>query len=50
MLTKFPIVSITGPRQSGKTTLLKKEFAHYKYFNLERIDHRQLIMNDPVGF
>ncbi|HEB62721.1 MAG TPA: ATP-binding protein [Bacteroidetes bacterium] len=50
MLTKFPIVSITGPRQSGKTTLLKNEFPDYKYFNLERIDHRQLIMNDPVGF
>ena len=50
MLTQFPVVSITGPRQSGKTTLLKKEFSDYKYFNLERIDHRQLIMNDPIGF
>lgn len=50
MLAVFPVVSITGPRQSGKTTLLKKEFSDYKYFNLERIDHRQLIMNDPVGF
>jgi hypothetical protein len=50
MLTKFPIVSLTGPRQSGKTTLLKTDFSHYKYFNLERIDIREMILSDPVGF
>lgn len=50
MLTRFPVVSLTGPRQSGKTTLLKAEFGHYDYYNLERIDTRQLIMADPVGF
>lgn len=49
-LKKFPVLSLTGPRQSGKTTLLKSEFKEYKYFNLERIDHRELISADPVGF
>jgi len=50
MLGKFPVVSLTGPRQSGKTTLLKNAFPDYKYFNLERLDHRELILSDPIGF
>ncbi len=50
MLKKFPIVSLTGPRQSGKTTLLKEFFSDYKYFNLERIDLREIVLSDPVGF
>ncbi len=50
MLKKFPIISLTGPRQSGKTTLLKSAFPDFKYFNLERIDHREMIMADPLGF
>jgi uncharacterized protein len=49
-LEKFPVLSLTGPRQSGKTTLLRNEFPDYKYFNLERIDLRELILSDPVGF
>ncbi len=49
-LKKFPVLSLTGPRQSGKTTLLRNEFSDYKYYNLERIDHRDLILNDPMGF
>lgn len=49
-LKKFPVLSLTGPRQSGKTTLLKNEFPDFKYFNLERIDHRELIISDPMGF
>lgn len=49
-LKKFPIISLTGPRQSGKTTILKNEFHDFKYFNLERIDHRELILSDPMGF
>jgi uncharacterized protein len=32
---KMPIVSITGPRQSGKTTLAKQLFPEYTYANLE---------------
>jgi predicted AAA+ superfamily ATPase len=50
MLTKFPVLSLTGPRQSGKTTLLRNYFKDYKYFNLERHDTRQLIASDPLGF
>jgi hypothetical protein len=50
MLHKFPVLSLTGPRQSGKTTLLKSVFSDYKYYNLERIDHRQLISEDIHGF
>jgi len=50
MLRKFPMVSLTGPRQSGKTTLLREAFPAYKYYNLERLDHRELIGSDPIGF
>lgn len=50
MLTQFPVISLTGPRQSGKTTLLRAAFPDYQYYNLERMDYRQLIMADPVGF
>ena len=49
-LDKFPILSLTGPRQSGKTTLLKNVFTDYKYFNMERPDHRELFLSDPIGF
>ena len=50
MLGKFPVVSLTGPRQSGKTTLLKNEFRNYKYFNLELFNIREMISADPLGF
>lgn len=50
MLGKFPVIYLTGPRQSGKTTLLKNAFPDYKYYNLERMDHRELIISDPVRF
>lgn len=50
MLRKFPVVSLTGPRQSGKTTLLRSAFGNYKYFNLERPDTREVISADPLGF
>jgi len=48
--TKFPVVSITGPRQSGKTTLVKQAFPNYKYFTLEDIDTRNIAIDDPRGF
>jgi predicted AAA+ superfamily ATPase len=46
----FPVVVVTGPRQSGKTTFLQKTFPRYKYFNLEDPVSLQLIMADPVRF
>lgn len=49
-LKEFPILTLTGPRQSGKTTLLRNSFPDYTYFNLERIDYRQMILDDPMGF
>lgn len=47
---KYPILALTGPRQSGKTTFLKTEFPMYRYVNLENPDFRNYAMNDPNGF
>ena len=41
LATQYPIVTITGPRQSGKSTLLKKQFPDYTYLSLENIDMRE---------
>jgi len=49
-LSKYPILILTGPRQSGKTTFLKNEFANYTYINLENLDNRTYALNDPNGF
>ncbi len=49
-LSKYPILVLTGPRQSGKTTFLKNEFSNYKYVNLENFDHRNYAITDPNGF
>ena len=48
--TKYPIVTVLGPRQSGKTTLVKKAFHHLPYVNLENIENRLLAKNDPNSF
>lgn len=45
----FPVVTITGPRQSGKTTLLRCAFPDYHYVNLEAIDQRTIAEEDPRG-
>ena len=47
---KFPVVSITGPRQSGKTTLAKNAFPSYEYVSFENPDVRSLFNDDPRGF
>jgi predicted AAA+ superfamily ATPase len=44
------IVALTGPRQSGKTTLCKNEFADYSYYNLENLNTYNIVTADPVGF
>lgn len=50
MAEKFPVVSITGPRQSGKSTLIKAIFSNYSYVNLEDEDVRAFALDDPRGF
>ncbi len=50
MLTKFPILLVTGPRQAGKTTLLREMFKDYQYVNLEFAANREFAAADPVGF
>jgi uncharacterized protein len=47
---KFPIIAITGPRQSGKTTLAKMIFRKHDYVNLEDPEERELATNDPRAF
>lgn len=46
----YPIIAITGPRQSGKTTLSKAAFSDFKYFNLEDRNLRIEAIEDPMGF
>ena len=46
----YPVVTLTGPRQSGKTTLCKKVFPEYGYVNLEAPDVRSFANDDPRGF
>lgn len=45
-----PIVTLTGPRQSGKSTLLRHELPEYKYVSLEDPDMRMFAHDDPRGF
>lgn len=47
---KYPIVTLTGPRQSGKSTLLRHSFPEYKYVSLEDPDVRLFATDDPRGF
>ncbi|MFC1745901.1 ATP-binding protein [Candidatus Riflebacteria bacterium] len=46
----FPVVAITGPRQSGKTTLAKLVFQHKPYVSLENPDTLDHALNDPRDF
>ena len=45
----FPVLALTGPRQSGKTTLARATFPHKPYLSLEDPDVRQLAESDPRG-
>jgi predicted AAA+ superfamily ATPase len=47
---KYPVLALTGPRQSGKTTLLREMFPDYAYVSLENLNDRLFAMEDPVGF
>lgn len=46
----FPVVSLTGPRQSGKSTLAKRSFPDFSYVTLEDPQTRAAALDDPVSF
>ena len=48
--SKYPILAVTGPRQSGKTTLIKNNFPNYIYISLEDPDMRQFALEDTREF
>jgi predicted AAA+ superfamily ATPase len=50
LTTKFPVVTLTGARQCGKSTLLKSSFPDYRYVTLEDLDIRRQAIEDPRGF
>jgi len=47
---KFQVITLTGPRQSGKTTLVRAAFPSLAYVSLEEPDIRQIALTDPRGF
>lgn len=47
---QYPVVTLTGPRQSGKTTLCRMSFPDKPYVNLESPDIREFAQTDPRGF
>jgi len=47
---KFQVITLTGPRQSGKTTLVRAAFSALPYVSLEEPDIRQIALTDPRGF
>lgn len=47
---QYPIVTLTGPRQSGKTTLARAAFPNHAYASLEDPDQRAFALADPRGF
>lgn len=46
----FPTITITGPRQSGKTTLIRHLFKDFSYYSLENLDIRNFATHDPIAF
>jgi predicted AAA+ superfamily ATPase len=46
----YPVLFLTGPRQSGKTTLAKATFPEFRYISLEDLQNRQEATEDPRGF
>jgi len=47
---QYPVVTIVGPRQSGKSTLTRMSFPDKPYVSLEQLSLRDFALSDPVGF
>ena len=50
LANSMPVVAVTGPRQSGKTTLCRNAFSEKQYVSLEPLDVRDYAVKDPRGF
>ena len=50
LFAQYPFVTVTGPRQSGKTTLCRVAFPALRYVNLEAPNQREFAASDPLGF
>lgn len=50
MASQYPVVTVTGPRQSGKTTLVQTSFPAYAYYSFENPDTRDQVSSDPKAF
>ena len=50
LFRQYPFVTVTGSRQSGKTTLCRSAFPDLHYVNLEAPDQREFAETDPKGF
>jgi uncharacterized protein len=50
MARGFPVIAITGPRQSGKSTLAREVFSEHPYVTLEDLDTRRIALDDPRRF
>lgn len=50
LASQYPVITLTGPRQSGKTTLAKSLFPQKPYVTLENPDTRRFATDDPRGF
>ena len=46
----YPVIVVTGPRQSGKSTLVRHAFPEHRYVSLEDLDQREFAETDPRGF
>ena len=50
LLGEYPVVTVLGPRQAGKTTLVRYVLDDYEYCNLESPETRQFAVDDPKAF